>query len=203
MQCKVCGMGYVPEIPDDSREHRKYHDAVVNGLRVCPLKNDVTIWSQGDVRITVAKQLSPLAQRRRVEKVARLANRETHYNFGLYCAGEPANELDTHAFVLYKGKRAVGLLLADKRDRVWKAYWADWGIGKKPEEVTGSSPIWSIGFVWVIKHLRRQELATTIVNEAVTYLGCSCETVGWYTPFTELGEHLVRSCCPDMFYIAK
>lgn len=196
--CEICGMGYVPEIPDNVSEHKRYHDKVVNGLRVRPLKSDCIIWSQADMRITVVNRLSPLGQRRRAEEVARLARSDTGYD-----AEDIFNGKDTRAFLLNKQSRAIGFLGIEKREHVWKTCWADLDADKDPEEMVGHPPIWSIFMVWILKRYRGLNLGQTMINEALAYLGCDLDTVGWYIPFTDSGKALVRRCCPETFYIAK
>ena len=198
VKCELCGMSYVSEIPDNVRQHKKYHDKVINGLRARPLKTDRVIWSHDDMRITVVNQPSPLAQRRRAEEVARLARRDTPYG-----AEDLFNGKDAHAFLLHKRNRAIGFLSIEKREHVWKTSWADVDTGKEPKQIAGHPAIWTICMVWILNRHRGSHLGQTMVNEAVGYLGCDFESVGWYTPFTESGKKLVRKCCPEMFYIGK
>lgn len=203
MKCPVCGMGYVPDIPDNVREHRKYHDRVVKGLPARSAKSDRIVWTQGDLRITVVNQLSPLAQRCRAEKIARLANRETHYDFGIYHANKLLNERNVHVFLLYSKNRAIGLLVARRCEHIWRAHWSEIDAGGKPEKLTDQPPMWSINMVWVLQRHRGARLGRTLVDVAVAHLGETLKTIGWYTPFTESGKALARRCCPEVIYIAK
>jgi len=191
-------MLYVPEIPENVREHTKYHDKIVNGLRACPVKSDCVIWSQADMRITVVNRLSPLAQRRRAEEVASLARRDTHY-----LPSSLFNGNNTHAFVLYKRNRSIGFLAIEKREHVWETCWADFQTARKPKEIFGHPAIWTIFIVWILKRYRGSHLGQTMIRKSLPYLGCDLETVGWYTPFTNSGEALIRRCCSETFYIAK
>ncbi len=198
MKCEICGMAYVPELPDNVHEHIKYHDKVANGLRTRALKTDRVIWSHDDMRITVVKQLSPLAQLRRAEEVARLARRDTPYG-----SEQVFDDRKVHAFLLIKGDRAIGLVVIDEREHIWKASWADLNADKKPQEIIGHPPIWSICMVWIHQQHRRSGLGQFMVSQAVAYLGCDLGSVGWYTEFTDSGKNFVRKCCPETFYIAK
>ncbi len=193
-------MSYVPENPEDVQEHKEFHDKVINGLPVLPLESDRIIWPQNNMRIVVINKSCPLEQRRYAEEVAIFARMDTPYGAeNLF--GE--RELDTHVFLLHRQKRVIGLLLMEKRDHIWKTSWADRDAGKEPYELLDHPPIWSICFVWILKRHRGSRLSQTMINEALTYLGQSFETIGWYTPFTPSGEALVRKCCPKVFYIAK
>jgi len=198
VKCELCEMSYVPEIPDNVREHSKYHEKVVNGLHARPLKSDCIIWSQHDMRITVINQLSPLAQLRRAKEVARLARHDARFD-----PVDVFNGKDTHAFLLHKRNRAIGFLSIEKREHVWKTSWADYEAKKKTKEIAGHPAIWTICMVWILKRHRGSHLGQTMVDRAVAYLGCDLETVGWYTRFRESGEKLVRKFCPETFYIAK
>ncbi len=198
VKCELCEMSYVSEIPDDVREHSKYHEKVVNGLNTRPLKSDCIIWSQDDMRITVVNRLSPLAQHRRAEEVARLAWHDAGFD-----PVDVFNGKDTHAFLLHKRNRAIGFLCIEKREHVWKTSWDDYEAKNETKEIAGHPAIWTICMVWILKRHRGSGLGQFMVSQAVAYLGCDLGSVGWYTPFTESGENLVRKCCPETFYIAK
>ena len=196
-------MNYIPEISEDFREHKKYHDRVNNGFYSHPSKRDKLIWSRDDLRITVVNQLSPEFLRKRAEEVARLAKLDTPYDLPCYCANEPPNSQNIHAFLLHKKNRIVGFLTVEKRDHIWQAKWADLDVGKEPNKLPEHPPIWSICFIWIHNRYRGSHLGQIMINEAVEYLGCKIEKIGWYTPFTDSGKALVRSFCPEVFYIAK
>lgn len=203
VKCPVCEMSYVPDIPDNVLEHRKYHDRVVNGLPVRSAKSDHIVWTQGELQITVVNQLSPLAQRRRAEKVASLANRETNYDIGIYHANDPLSERNVHVFLLYSKNRAIGLLVSRRCKHIWRAHWSEIDDGGKPEKLINQHPMWSINMVWILQRHRCARLGRTIVDVAVAHFGLTLKTIGWYTPFTESGKALARKCCPEVIYIAK
>jgi hypothetical protein len=198
VKCELCGMSYVPQVPDNVREHSRYHDRIVNGFPTRPLKSDCVIWAEADSRITLVNPRSVLPQRRRAEEVARLARRDMPYG-----EEDLFNGKDTHAFFLHKRNRAIGFLSIEKQKHVWKACWADLDAGKEPEEIVGHPPIWSICMAWIHERHRGSGLGQFMVSQAAVYLGCDLGSVGWYTPFTESGRNLVRKCCPETFYIAK
>jgi ribosomal protein S18 acetylase RimI-like enzyme len=200
VECRLCGMSYVPEIPDNVRDHQEYHDKVVNGLPAHPSESGRVIWSQDDMRIIIVDGLSPLEQRHLAEEVAILARKDTPYGAEVLF-GEC--ELDTHVFLLHRQNRIIGLLIVEKRDHVWQTSWADLDAGKEPKELLTHPPMWSICFIWIIQHHRGSHLGQTMINEAVAYLGGNFKTIGWYSPFTDSGKALVCRCCPEIFYIAK
>lgn len=196
--CDVCGMSYVPESPDDVIEHDKYHDIVLNGLPVPPLRSDFVIWSHDNERITVISQSSIPQQRHIAEEVAKYARKDTHYG-----AEELFGEIEVRVFLLHKEDRVVGLLLVDKRDHVYQARWDELDDGKQPKEMHNHPAIWSVCLVWVLKKHRRHHFAETMLNNALTYLRCRLDDIGWCTPFTDSGKEFVLNCCPNEFYIAK
>jgi ribosomal protein S18 acetylase RimI-like enzyme len=194
-KCELCGMSYVPENPEDVREHQEYHDKVINGLPTLPSESDLVIWSQDDMRIIVIDRLCPLEQRRQAEEVAMFGRMGTPYG-----AEDLFGELDVRVFLLHRQNRVIGLIIMEKRDHIWKTSWADWDAGKEPNELLEHPPMWSICFVWILKRHRGYHLGQAMINEAIAYVG---ENIGWYTSFTPSGEALVRKCCPEVFYIAK
>jgi hypothetical protein len=69
MRCPDCRMGYVPEVPEDFQEHKKYHDKIVNGVPSRRLKNDWVVWEEGYYRITVViHATSSISQRERAQE---------------------------------------------------------------------------------------------------------------------------------------
>jgi hypothetical protein len=191
-------MLYVSESQDEVREHEKYHDIVVNGLSTPPLTSDCVVWSHDNERITVISQSSPSEQRDLAEEVAKFARKNARYG-----AEVLFGEMEVRVFLLHKEDRVVGLLLMDKRDHVYKASWDELAGGKQAKEMQNHPPIWAVCLVWVLEQYRRHHFAKTMLNQAMIYLGCSLDDIGWYTPFTNLGKAFVRSCCPNEFYIAK
>jgi len=196
-------MHYVPEVPEDLHGHKKYHDTIVNGLPCHRLKSDLVIWEERDYRITVViHATSPVAQRKRAEDAGRLANKDTRYDFPPYDSGKALDKRDVHIFLLFFKNRIVGFLIIDRRETIWKYTWEQY---KSHEELDPIShpPIWSVGLVWIHRRHRRKGLGQRLISEAMSFGGIHIDSLGWYTPFTELGEALVKKICPDFFYIAK
>ena len=72
-RCPECGLGYVPEVPEDAKSHKNYHDKKVNGFPYRRVKSDEIIWEEGDFRITVINYFSPRSQRVRAQEVGLIA----------------------------------------------------------------------------------------------------------------------------------
>lgn len=202
MRCPDCGMGYVPEVPEDMKSHKKYHDKVVHGIPTKPAKSDRVIWREGTYRIAVVDYTSPDYQRKRAQEAAFIANRETHYSPAPYHASESMYEFNTHVFLLYYQNRIIGLLIMDRRSQIWKCTWEEFEKGTA-QDLCGHPPMWSISFIWIHNRHKRHGLAKRLVAEALSFLKTNVNSIGWNSPFTELGKIFVKRICPDYIYIAK
>ena len=194
-------MTYREENDDNRREHRGYHDLVLNGVAGGTLNTDEVVWYEADDRITVVTALSPKAQRVRARKVAQLANRETRYDCGLYDESEPPDERQMHLFLYHRRSRIVGLTIFEEQMHVWRCTWDEYASGRWRELDVG--PIWSLTFIWVLSRHRRGGVARKLFDEAIRFLKTAVESVGFYTKFTPHGEAFVRALHPRQFLIAK
>ena len=97
--CPICKMAYVKGIAENEKEHRIYHGRRVNGVPARPLKTDV-ILGLTTTRIEVVNAYSSDAQRKRAALTAQTANREMHYDFGIYSQHEPPDERNIHLFLV-------------------------------------------------------------------------------------------------------
>lgn len=200
-RCPECGLGYVPEVPEDAKYHRIYHDKKVNGIRYRRAKSEKVIWEEGGLRITVANFFSPMPQRIRAQEVGLLAWDDTEFSFGRYHSREDLDARNIHNFLLYRKNRVIGLLIAERRSYIDRFTWEEYDKAGG-QKLTERSPIWSIGYVWILKKHIRKGLARKLVFEAVSSLGTDMQSIGWYVPFTESGRPLVKSLCPDYFWVA-
>ena len=201
-ECKTCNFAYVPDLPEDVKIHRKRHDESVNGIKAPARKNDNTLWSKNQYRITIANQLSPKYQRVRAEKVARLGNRETRYDFPPYTADEPFDDKIVHLFVLFHRSRAVGILVLSRREDIWGGKWEDIEQ-RKVQKLEKHVPLWTVDFIWVLKKHRGYKLAKKLIKTAANHFEFEVENIGWYPPFSNGGKFLSKSICPNYIYIAR
>ena len=200
--CPECGLGYVPEVPDNAEYHKKYHDRKVSGFPYRRAKSDEIIWEDGDFRITVINYFSPKSQRVRAQEVGLIAWDDTEFSFGRYHSEEQLDERNIHNFLLYRKNRVIGLLIAERRSYIYKFTWEEYEKAGG-QELPQRPPIWSVGYVWILKKFRRKGLSKRLVTEAVFFLKTDPQHIGWYTPFTGMGEVLAKSLCSDYFYVAK
>jgi ribosomal protein S18 acetylase RimI-like enzyme len=197
-------MGYVPEIPADRKFHGKYHDAVVKGLRAPPVLSDSVIWEEGIERITVVNFQSPLVQKKRAERIGSLAHRDTRYDFPPYSSGEALDERNVHVFLGFTANRAMGLFVVERRPHVWRCTWEEYKNETHTlQELRDHAPVWSVGLAWVHRDHRRRGWARRLAEQAAHFFAIDIQAFGWYTPFSEQGEAMVRRLCPAWFYIAK
>ena len=202
MECPKCGMGYVPEIPEDGKAHRRYHDRIVNGVYAKRAKSDVIVWEKDDYRIAVVNYFSPLSQKIRAENIGLVAHRDTPFDFAPYHSEEPLDERNIHLFLLYKKNRIIGLLIVEKREYVQKFTWKEYE-NAAGQELPKADPIWSIGLAWVHQKHRKKGFGKQLIQVAASYFKVGPQSIGWYTPFTDEGERLAKCICSEYFYVAK
>jgi len=165
-------------------------------------KSDQVIWEKGHYRITVVNFLSPMIQKKRAQEAGLLTLREIDGVGAPYCAAEELDDRFVHIFLLYFQNRITGFLIIEYRSHINKYSWEEYDK-RVNKDLIEQSPIWSVGMVWIHKHHRRKGLSRPFIIEATAHLGTDLQSVGWYTPFSESGEAMVRRLCPGHFLIAK
>jgi hypothetical protein len=195
-------MSYVPEVPEDRKAHKNYHDMIINGLCAPLAKSDHIIWKENNRHISVVNHLSPTIQKKRAEKIGLLAHHDTAYDFAPYSSYESLDDRNVHLFLGYTNGRGIAFLLIEKRSTIWSCTWEEYQ-NHVVQELPEHPPMWSVGLVWVNRGHRRQGWAVQLALEATRFLCITSEQIGWYTPFTDEGQALVKSLCPKYFYIAK
>lgn len=202
MICPECRMDYVPNYDEDEKEHKKYHDKIVNGIYAPEVKSDKVVWHEDNYRITVVNYISPLAQKKRAEETGLIANKDTHFDFVPYYHKEALDERNIHLFLLFRESRIIGLLIIERRDSVKQFSWAEYETAAGSELPKGEA-VWSIGLIWVHHKYRKQGLGSKLVQVAASFFGIMIQSIGWYTPFTNDGKQLAKSLCIDSFLVAK
>jgi GNAT superfamily N-acetyltransferase len=200
--CEKCGMGYVADVPENWKFHKKYHDEEINGLLAPRIPSDRIIWGQEDQRITVVNVQSSVAQKKRAERIGRLAHRDTRHDFAPYSFRETLDARNVHLFLGYVANRGIGFLLVCKRSHIWRCTWEQCER-RNFQELRDHVPIWSVGFAWIHREHRRCGWARRLAEQAARFFTVNIQSLGWYTPLTRDGEAMVKRLCPDWFYIAK
>jgi hypothetical protein len=196
--CEDCRLHFAPNIPADVRRHRRRHDSWRRGVRRTTLAGDPLV--VGDAlpdgyQLTVCGPQAPRRVQDFAVTVGRLANRETRYDFGVYHPRETwTRDHDVHVLLTWHGDRAIGFLRAEQReDEAYTLWTGDRQIALRP----AVPPRWTIGFIWIHHAHRRRGLGRALVAAAGELGGVPVSEVGWNPPFTEAGEALARSLCPD------
>ncbi len=199
MNCKICGMGYIPEIPDNVHDHNIYHDKIVNGLTSIQSDDEIVICSKDDLIISVVSNTSAKKLKKNAEEAGIYARKDTDYE-----AQVLFGELETHVFLLHKENRIIGYMPTDKRDHVWQVSWEDYEANNIKRDQYDIRPIWCICMIWILSKHRRSRYAKLILEKALEYLKCSLNDIAWYVPeVTETGKAFMQSCCPEWFNIAR
>jgi len=198
---------WAPSFPPDVRLHQRWHNEWEHGVRLAPLGGDCVVSTQGDLEILVVSPKAVFSQRHRAYRVARLANRETRYDFGVYpfpiYGPHQSTDSPVYAFLARKQKRATGIAILWHREILGNAPWGDndepdYARLTKYHERTG----WAVNFVWTHRQHRRQGIAAFLVRIAAMHLGIPVENLGWLQPFEPAGAKLSRHLCPDVLNVA-
>ncbi|MBI5016624.1 MAG: hypothetical protein HZB55_14175 [Deltaproteobacteria bacterium] len=209
-RCELCRLRYDPESSASRSLHRRVHDASLNGLRYPHARSDRVIAERDGSRVAVVPREAPLAQRRRAVAAFRAASREMRYSGSGYTEREP-KELDSHAFLLYRGPRLIGLFILARRTRWAEGVWNDeepngvadvsgWAVRKREQE---DGTLWSVDFMWIARNHRRQGFGRVLLQCAAGFLATAPEEFAWLPPFTRFGKAFIRHVRPTSFRAAK
>lgn len=209
-RCELCRLRYNPNSPEDCARHRRAHDVLLNGLRYRQTPSDRLIAEQDGWRIAVVNHDSAFAQRRRAVLAFRLASREMGYSGAGFAKREPKED-HTHAFLLYRGSRLIGLFLLAQRARWVEGAWNEeepkgfsevsgWDIRKRER---GSEPLWSVDFMWIARKHRREGYGKLLLQRAARFLETTVEQFAWLPPFTPFGKAFIRHVRPKEFRAAQ
>lgn len=204
MSCSKCGMAYIQGDVEEEAQHAVYCDMMTNGPSVNLNSKSSVIWKDGTSWIAHITDDSPEDERKLAYDLGRVANREMHYDGGIYHHYDQPNELATQLYVYITNGRAKGLFILEKRTTIWRCTWPLPGESspscvEKPE----ISWMWSVGFIWLHSSLRHSGIGKLVFEQSLAHAGIPIEQVGWYTPFSQSGEAFVRRFCPSVFYVAK
>ncbi len=110
--CPECGLAYVHDSETDQRLHAEIHDENVNGVYTPPVDYERRKQRFGEFEIFLASVGVSPPEEDRLEQAASNANRETHYDFGLFHAGD-IEDSGTRVVWARAEDRIAGLLLFD------------------------------------------------------------------------------------------
>ncbi|MFF2939963.1 GNAT family N-acetyltransferase [Streptomyces niveus] len=187
-----CGMT-LPDLVDGGNEHATHHTAWTFGIR-SPKNLD---W-HSDLAIVTAQ--SPISWRRLANRVARMPQKEEHYDFNSWThLGEPEETSDNvRAYLLKANGHVIGYLAA--HDTAEHALW----------DLTDGSPYGDkdltlrprIILIWVADIYRSQGVGATLVHALAEDFGCQVADVAWSTPVSDAGRRLALRISPKGIWVS-
>ncbi|GHG63190.1 GNAT family N-acetyltransferase [Streptomyces griseocarneus] len=187
-----CGMS-LKEDWNSGREHADHHAAWTFGVRVA--KN---LGWLGDLAVVTTQ--SPIAWRKLAYKVARMPQKENHYDFRSWShIGEPEETEDNvRAYLLKANGHVIGYLAA--RDTGHHRPWDL--VDDSPYGDADDTLRPQISLVWVAGAYRRQRVGATLVKALADDFGSSVAEVSWSTPISESGTQLARRLSPEGIWVS-
>ncbi|MCP3820320.1 ESCO1/2 family N-acetyltransferase [Streptomyces sp. A3M-1-3] len=186
-----CGMS-LRESGNGDRAHTAHHAAWALGTRV-PKNLE---WLSD---LAVVTTQSPIAWRRLTYKVARMPQRENHYDFPSWShLGEPEVTPDNvRAYLLKANGYVIGYLTAHdpNEHRRWDL------IDGSPYGDEDGTLRPSIDLIWVADAYRRQGVGATLVRALAADFGCEVADVSWSSPISDAGRRLARRLSPEGIWI--
>lgn len=197
--CPDCGCSYVVGLRRDTDAHRRWHSSMFQGVRWPRPPAEEPIAAArlpAGVGAYLVRPDAPTNVRRQVQRVASVANAETHYDFTPYHAGDPAPPL---AYLAWSAGRVMGLVLL--------AYGSSWRapFPWEPQEPIADNARcdrWVVRFAWVARDWRQQGVATGLVTAAATQQAVTPAELAWETPLSRLGRKLAHHFQPAGYFAA-
>ncbi|MFH9613795.1 GNAT family N-acetyltransferase [Streptomyces pratensis] len=150
--------------------------------------------------LAVVTTQSSIGWRRLVYKVARLPQRENHYDFRSWThLGEPEKtEDDRRAYLLKANGYVIGYLVAHDTD-----HHRSWDLADdSPDGDMDDRLRPRIDLVWVADAYRRQGVGAALVQKLADDFGCQVGDVSWSTPISDAGLTLARQLSPGGIWIS-
>ncbi|MEJ8643725.1 GNAT family N-acetyltransferase [Streptomyces sp. MS1.HAVA.3] len=187
-----CGMR-LRDFQDDGKAHSTHHTAWTFGT---PAPKNLDWW--GDLAVVTTQ--SPIAWRRLAHQVARMPQKENHYDFASWShLSEPEETPDNvRAYLLRSNGCVIGYLNAHDTDRHRR--WDLIDESEYGEEDDILRPC--IGLIWVADAYRRQGVGATLVQALADDFGCQVADVSWSNPISGAGRRLARRISPEGVWVS-
>ena len=195
--CDICDFVYAEDSSSDRRLHRQRHDEHVNGVRWKHTDREIIIHNDGGFRIVSVTPSAPQFLKTRAGKIGARANRDTHFDFGVY----DESEQTAHALIGVLRERVISIAVLRPTSEVRKWSWDEFDGRIDPKQNHTKANILGCCFLWVLSANRGSGVAQTTADVAVAYSGVPSESFPWMPPFTELGEGFLRRYCPGSYTI--
>lgn len=196
-QCLQCGRLYDEDSPQQRLIHRQSHVDTLRGPAIGPY--GVTIGRRGALRLRWMKPPQQIRKKHLTDLLllGELANRETHYDGGVY--RDPGLE---HLLLAYRARRVVAVVVLDGGGRVLEARWnSDRGFLHLDD--TRADAAWRVAFAWCLPRERGHGLAAWMLSTFAAKVGIETAALGWHVPFTNSGEALARRLSPNVIWAAR
>lgn len=188
-------MCYVETSPANVREHKKYHDRVVHGVKYKHYKSERCIYQNEDEKITVIDDKSNKFERANAVEVGILGYQDAGYDMRPFDSDEVfKKDSKVKVFLLHKEGRTIGFLVVEKAELLWSMTWDKYP--KEPKRVDHTKILWSGRFIWVHKKYRSSGLAKRLIENALKDLNIKIDDFGYSTQLSEEGRRFAQSISP-------
>ena len=197
--CGTCDFFYESDLSSDRRQHSRHHDEHVNGIPWKATDRENILEENSCLRLTLVDITSPKFLRNRAAKLGRRANRETRYDFGVYCDETP----DAVAILGIVGQRAVSMLVTQSMDWIVPWSWEAQDTPGQQYQAVDASGRRGCSFLWVLPKYRGTGLAKKMADAAIALSPHQKDDFPWAPPFSDLGERFLRRYCPNTFAVGR
>ncbi|MBV9025118.1 MAG: GNAT family N-acetyltransferase [Streptomycetaceae bacterium] len=187
-----CGMS-LQEPWDGGQQHTTHHAAWALGIRAP--KN---LQWLGNLAVVTSR--SPIAWRKLAYQVARMPQKENHYDFNSWShLDEPEVAPDNmRAYLLKANGYVIGYLAA--HDTAEHRRWDLIDGSQSDGQDDTLRP--RIILIWVADTYRRQGIGATLVQALADDFGNRVADVSWSTPISDAGQRLARRLSPEGIWIS-
>ncbi len=194
--CPDCGLAYVHDSPSDQRLHADIHDEMVNGASAPLVDVQRIVKKYAEFEILLAETAVLRAEEELLERAASNANCETHYDFGLFHAGD-IEEAGTRVVWARAADRIAGLLLVDVTIRSAQQL----PLVRLKEELEGRMAATAeprlnevragIAYVWVLRKFRARGLARTLIKTVFELFDGGWHDIAFQKPLSTAAARLI------------
>jgi len=161
VSCGVCGVIYSKGDPEDETSHNKFHNGLLDKLRMVGWKQERVVGSFPNGRVIMIKPGDPVSWWKKVEEVLQVVDND----LGFAEIGIRKPEV-TKVYFFVSDKKVVGFLLAEEVEKGYRMI-----SNEGMEAVKGfccsevGEPVKTgVSRIWVFKDYRRTKVASSLVD---------------------------------------